>query len=418
MVSKGKREKINEMGKACAIRIDRLLSQTNIGIGRKYVCTPETLMLLEKIANTFQLLKPNKYKNTLIWIPVDRGTKEDYIANQLEFKGDHCEEDDLLWEKIYPDKTSWYAVSFRELRGIRMIGINKMVLMFSNEGKRKTDPYVHELLEWVYAEVKNVIELTRRGTYNDFLQNNLPYEYRFGRITRKEYEDLSPWNKSKLTNEEKEAFLRYATKEMTADEESYQIDNLTANQFYTYCSWGYQKNQYPDLQGLSPKEQYYRMADGRDAGLGKIDGDSAESFRDWINSRKLHGNPWTVCKGGFWTQIHLMVLESKEGYCLYIDGSMGLRWVESIRFYLALREKGIPVMIDDLDLLLSRVNETGMIGIVPQWQETLIQQHCDIYFSDEIIDTYMYLPPDDTYRQKVIQAIDWTPLEEIRLRHE
>ena len=48
---------------------------------------------------------------------------------------------------------------------------------------------------------------------------------------------------------------------------------------------GYVANNYEGLD-LSPRDQYFKHADGRDGGLGEIDPDSPEAFSDWYHNRE------------------------------------------------------------------------------------------------------------------------------------
>lgn len=63
------------------------------------------------------------------------------------------------------------------------------------------------------------------------------------------------------------------------------IPVMTAEKFYEYCSIGYKANRYVKLEGLTAKEQYYKMADGRDEGLSELDEDSAGQFEVILGNR-------------------------------------------------------------------------------------------------------------------------------------
>ena len=62
---------------------------------------------------------------------------------------------------------------------------------------------------------------------------------------------------------------------------SNKLPTMTANDFYRFCSIGYNANNYEYCE-LSPKEQYYKHAEGRDNGLSEIDPDSPEAFYEWL----------------------------------------------------------------------------------------------------------------------------------------
>lgn len=60
---------------------------------------------------------------------------------------------------------------------------------------------------------------------------------------------------------------------------------MTPNMYYDACMFIYQFLGY-NVEQMSPKEAYLKYADGRDCGLTKLEGDSAESFREWYG---IHG---------------------------------------------------------------------------------------------------------------------------------
>ena len=69
-----------------------------------------------------------------------------------------------------------------------------------------------------------------------------------------------------------------------------ELDDYSAAAFtsfgkYYYGTLGYAANNYEGLE-LSPRDQYFKHADGRDGGLGEIDPDSPEAFSDWYRNRE------------------------------------------------------------------------------------------------------------------------------------
>ena len=75
------------------------------------------------------------------------------------------------------------------------------------------------------------------------------------------------------------------------------LKEMTANDFYGFCTAGYLANHYEGLEGKTPRQMYDAHADGRDEGLGEIDPDSPAAFHSWYHDRERRGgHPWEVCR--------------------------------------------------------------------------------------------------------------------------
>ena len=142
---------------------------------------------------------------------------------------------------------------------------------------------------------------------------------------------------------------------------------------------------------LSPKELYEKYADGRDEGLMDIDEDSPEAFRNWYEHRERGGHPWEVCRGGNSTHVSLYVCKTDRGFFFAVAGSSWGRSNETINFYLALHRAGMPVIIDEGNMLADRITGKDKIGIVPQG---VFPRYCSHYFPGEQILDFMNLPEE------------------------
>lgn len=154
-----------------------------------------------------------------------------------------------------------------------------------------------------------------------------------------------------------------------------------------------------DSTELSLVDQYFKFADGRDDGLtGRgydvhnkpgIDPDDPDAWDDWFfHSKSRGGHPWEVCRGGNSTHVDLFVCndqssldfeyrlgkiseseyeerKKKAGYYFEVAGNAWNRACEAINFYIAIKDAGLPVVIQDGDALLSRFEGKDFVGIVP-----------------------------------------------------
>ena len=100
---------------------------------------------------------------------------------------------------------------------------------------------------------------------------------------------------------------------------------------------------------------------------------------------------------------------ANAGYYFRIAGTH--RPFEAINFYVALSSAGFPVIIDEADELLARLEATDWVGVVPHHVFT---RHCEDLFPDSyqpIIDFTHVVRDEDPWFDKVV----WLPEEEARL---
>ena len=266
--------------------------------------------------------------------------------------------------------------------------------------------------------VKKCIAQMQEGTYNDDVNNNLNARQRTGTISRKDYWDIFPERKasylSDITDAEVKKFVSYISEQHGNKPVGSYLDEMTAGKFYEFCSMGYKANKYEHLEGLTAKEQYYKMADGRDNGLSEIDGDSPTEFADWLNDLQRHGgHPWEVCRGGNSTHVGLYVHHNENGYYLAVAGKSWSRSVEAIKFYNVLRDSGTAVYLYEAKGITDRLLGQDIIGIVP---EHVIPVYCEQWFPEMKILDFMNLPYENEPYEKMLEKIVWLPEEKQYLK--
>lgn len=384
----------------------------------KHSYDEKTTELLNKIIDEMKKLTPIADNGCReLYIVADKGSIEafgDYEENKEYFDIDTFEEYEKIWQSYYPKEKYWYHIRSIEVEdnGYKAIDINYHRLYEAaphlNQGGFEYD--IYEFAEWLYDAVKDCIKQVEAGTYMSFVENNLDVVHRTGTILRKELWELNPDDKEEffegLSEEDISEFISLIEEQK---KEKY-LPTMTANEFYNYCSIGYKAMGY-DIGAMSPKEQYYRFADGRDDGLGEIDGDSTEAFKDWMeDDSKWGGHPWEVCRGGNSTHISLFVHKDKNGYALALEGSSYGRTTETIKFYLALIRNKIPVYLWDAINIVERVRGNEKVGIVPQ---CVLPAYCHSMFPDEDIISFYNLPYENT--KEVADKCVWQKIREIKL---
>ena len=305
------------------------------------------------------------------------------------------------------------------------------------------------LCDLLLEPVKRSMDLLRSGEYNRLVESSLPFWHRTGVVKRSIVWDAEPSMKENIHDGlPRETFLTFQDliESGSNDEEKIgRIKAFTGNDFLKACAIGYSACGY-DGGDRSLTDQYLMHADGRDEGLtGKgyglekgpgIDLDDPAAWDKWY-SDKSHwgGHPWEVCRGGNSTHIDLYVchdrdhirwrlykkeisekqaeeLEKEGGYYFAVAGDAWTRAVEAVKFYVALKNTGLPVVIRNADAILSRFKGDDYIGIVPHM---VFPAYCESMFPDKygkILD-FMHIYQEDM--DKYGSDIEWLMEDEAEL---
>jgi len=355
-----------------------------------------------------------------LWLTAPRGAIEDF-GDYNEYLADseveNMEEFEELWLGYYPDSLKWYELTTVSYNDTYTVLINGKLIFQITPESYGYPSYKAELAEWILDAVRKRIRSLSDGNYNSFVSENLPYRKRTGKILREDYWRLFP--------EENDAYLKGITHEeimrfenanpaKTKDALNSRLPSMTSGMFFEYCRLGYEANRYQGIVTMTAKELYYAHADRRDDGLLELDEDSAGEFSAWFNDEAFRGghpgHPWEVCRGGNSTHISLYVEHDDRGWWLTIAGSSYSRSIETIKFYLALVENRLPVILRNGRELLAMVTGQDYIGIVP---EDVFPQYCSLLFPEDEILHFMHLPSENI--EKMIKKTEWTQLEDVKL---
>ena len=386
----------------------------------------------EKIIEFYKVLdklKPNGNDNNhTIYFKLPRGKIEDFgdyeeyesygeVKNKKEFYE--------LWKSYYPKEEKWYCMSTlhfdRDGKEFYFLIINqKIILRTEEQHNLKFENDVSDDFENLIIIVNEIIEQIKANEYNEYLENNLDKSLRFGTITRKDFYKLFPGSKQyyleDLTQNEINEFqknVKLQVKEWKNDRANVgRLEKMNAKDFYDFCLVGYNANNYKKHDGLTSKEAYYKYADGRDDGLGKIDENSYDEFKKWLLNPDFHqgGHPWEVCRGGNSTHISLYVVNDEKGFYLILDGKSFGRSIETIRFFNALKKIGAPIFLNDAQNILNRLLGNDKIGIVPYY---VTPRYCESYFPNEKILDFMHL--DNEKEEEMVKLVKWQRIESYSL---
>jgi len=362
-----------------------------------------------------------------IWIRAERGTIEDY-GDFEEFRKEGIVETrnefEEYWRFEYPDPVKWYHIASSQYEDQRFVYFNhKLALQYTPNPEQghyqHADSKLVTFLSWLCEEIPKEITLIRKDpvAYYRFLEINLPYEKRTGKILRSTFWEIAGNDIARLDKELPPDVVSDLEKVLEQDidyDRTPGIPDITASGFLRLCEICYKANDYfrNEPAPLSPLEQYRKMADMQHGGLTEIDQGSPEAFRNWYQSgQKAGAHPWEICRGGNSTHISLMLSAREKGWILSLAGSSVVRVAETARMAAALYRNGIPFYLRDGKEILDMVRGKDYIGIVPGH---VFPRYCHGLFpsKDHIID-FMNLPFE--YHDQVIHHGIWYPPDEVHV---
>lgn len=387
------------------------------------------LKLLE-IYEAFSIVKHgDNDKNRTVWLEVARGPIEAF-GDYKEFKRDgevkSRAEFEQLWKEYYPEMTKWFEFYTSEYMDEKFFFLDSKLIARTGE-KYTENPLASPLLDlfgqfsdWLLEKIRTEMDKLSNDpvAYNAHIRNNLPYSKRFGKINRTKLWEMlgDEANRfDKNLGEETVRKLRDFVRD-TASAKLQPYNEMTAETFFRICEIGYDANDYfgNEKTMLSPREKYLNKADGRDAGLSKITGDSPDEFRNWYHSDRVMGaHPWEICRGGNSTHISLYVFDKDGNWYLVLDGASSARVEETVRMAIALHEKGIRFELRDADRIVRKITGVDDVGIVP---DNVIPVYCHSLFPrEDMICDFINLGFEADLAEKIVPLASWYPLEEISL---
>ena len=395
--------------------------------------------LMELFRLTDQMASVGRDNRREFWISAKRGTPEEYRP----YYDEDATEEELVaaMQEQYPQEEYWYkvvAVHHTDCQRGEYFGVflNNRCFLTINDPNEDGNPFnAKELIAWLIQETKGVLEKLRNGTYNAEVQKNLPADYKYGVISRKDYWNIYPEERdayrSAFTPQQIEEFLQ--CKEEFA--EDYMpprcLLHITAHDFYEACAICYRAiemepksrcgledsdEEHQRYGGVTPKELYYMFADGRDDGMSKVPLDDAAAFEEWLEQKGLYyefngHHPWEILPS-YSTENsgHRYMGKAPDGYYFSLAGSSKVRSGEIIRCFLALRAAGLPVRLHEGNEMQARLEETDMIGIVPEGRTTrYVYSIMEYNFLDAV---HLY---DGDKPEQVAKKAIWQPEIECKL---
>ena len=232
-----------------------------------------------------------------IWINVERGEIEDFGDYNEFFENEEVsnkKEFEELWKAYYPDDYKWYSVSVAKYKNEFFFYFDsKLTFQFKpDEIQEQAYEFHTELADWLLLVTKENIRKIQNNLdeYNNYIETNLPFEKRTGRIKRSDFWSVFPNFKEDFEKAITTKVLQSLEKIKTQSEleKNNYLPTITSGDFFRYCELGYEANGYfnESKKKLTALEKYINMADGRDCGLTKLDETSNTEFLEWYETKK------------------------------------------------------------------------------------------------------------------------------------
>ena len=390
----------------------------------QYALDEKSKELLRKLYSLIDLIEPcGDDDKHILWLREEKGTIEDYgNLDELIEEGivDNKEQFEECWAEEYPDEYCWYRLTTLKYNDYYTVFLNGTTVIQESPDNQGWEHDISEYLEWLIEKTQEVITLLKKGEYMVWLNENLPYKYRLGSVSMKDYWALYPEEKAdhyeNISQDECEEFARYMQSEGVLEA---RIKDMTVNTYLDFCKTGYIANNLKGSTEASAFELYKRYADDRDGGLLTIDPDSAAAFNEWYalsheEKWKLE-NPthmWEAIKGSSRTRVHLSVQRDEKGYYLYVSANEYCCPEYGVRLYNALKRENVPITFYNGGTISKYLNGEGKVGIVPCFDSP-----SDYFyggFADKDVGEVINLP-DEKYNDLIHKA-QWEPLVEVRLK--
>lgn len=416
--------------------------------------------LLRKLFNALDPIEPvGDDDRKDLWLIAPRCSYEEYHDIFVEENKEGYTEDEILelYNEEYPDEYVWYSFCAvqHEVRGneFKAVFLNQeYILQIGDMNENGWYFDASELLNWMITECKKTIGDIEAGIYNKKVAEELPYRHRFGEIRREKYWDIYPGERKAyleaFTQEEIDTFLHLSEEVPEESGDPFPgkyMPDMTARRFFEACAAGYRaigldgsdkrcwrfkesEEERKWYGGDTPRELYYKYADGRDDGLSEVPLDDEKEFVEWLNHEgkykdaRCGGHPWEVIPSfSIEYSLHFgvsrpyifdrekVLYENLPGYYFSVSGETFERSVETIKFYLAVKKIGYPVYLSKQKLLAARFLETDIIHVIP-CRFSMFASNKD----DRGLDTIRI---DESEKiEELINAIDWIPEKEVTLK--
>lgn len=277
------------------------------------------------------------------------------------FDGNYKKLENIQWFNIVIGKTIYNGVTY-----LLVIVDDSFNLQFDSENINQFYDYsfITEIIDSYFDLVTKLFE---KDIYREMIKFK-NFKYRYGSITYENYWKCFPKSYKSVFYEYSERSknqLLYELKFCDDIEFATHFKKMTANKYYQDCMIAF-KTLDRFNQILTPKENFYRNADGRVQGLDKINDDSSKEFdKRYKENENWFDHTFEISPSGSRTRISLYVEKDENGYYYYLTGNNFRTLLTMGLIFLRFLKEGIRVKFGNEDKLINILEGKEKLDVVP-----------------------------------------------------
>ncbi len=370
--------------------------------------------IFDEIFELVSVIKPlndNNYRE--LWLTAERGTKEE-LNEFLDEEDMYTEEE---FNHCYPDRLYWYKFGSVNVNGFKAIQLRSLKFVIEESKFVEIEGYDYsEILSWLKIAIKKALVDLRKGTYNQKVEKELPYELRYGVILRKVYWRELPEIKREvlkgISEEDLSRFFKYAEGEGKNYVPTERIQGMTFNKYFDLAYYAYKSAGWVEDEE-SPEKHFFRHCEDFGGGvIYHLDYASVEDFEHYykVESHNYGGHPWGIVRGSSRSRIMLYPRKMDDGYYFEFTGDPNWSIFEIVKLYLGLKDNNIPVVLLNKDAIFKYLREEDYVGFVP---ETELPVYCQSHFKHHQVNDFRHY--DEESHRKILEKIEWQKYDKIDL---
>ena len=427
-----------DLAKAAELNVShvRLLSDVH---DHEIVVSYKLLNMLIEVQTQFERLEAmGDDEFRAIHIELPRPTPDEWGNCEEEIaEGEYKNREEYIkdWEAYNPTETYWFYVSVARYNEYRSLIFNNkkhryfVITNHSSYALRgdgfQNGQWYEECLIKIFSYLKNLINTIESNPdgYNEYVSNNLPYQLRYGRIARKDFNRIEP--RFKIEVEDREWAIK-ALEASIRNEIAEPLSTMTIRQYCKYFRIGheayvrYYQKIVPEYTRRiilrdTPEElldvAYYNKTELKHIDE-KYDLDSEEDFKKFAKDHygELGFSRLNICASNF----------QRKGWVIDVYNSYSANVDVAIDVATAIYKSGAPLEISDAEKLLKILNEEDYVGLIPRTFHDYMNHHdegtvYELPWKYELGDKSESLLTKAQY-DEIISLAEWDEIEKVKVK--
>ena len=349
--------------------------QWEIGIGNDML---ERLVEIQHQFEQLVVMGDDEYRGFYIEVP--RPAPEEWgDAEELVASGEYDSREAFLadWLAFNPMETRWFHVAssrYEDSRSIRVTDRKHTHFIITNHSKctdaEPDDTWYRENLTHIFDYLERIFDIivANPDGFNDYVERNLPYQQRTGRITQKEFNRIVP--NFKIEVEDRETAIR-ALEDSVHGHSAPLLETMTIRKYCTYFRIAnevyenyHRKRGFRSLMPTDPQNVpeelrdvvYYKRKKFVDV-TEMYDIDSSEDFMRFATD---HYGELGLSRLNIFASH-----DRQQGWKIVVSNSYSANAGLAIEVATALYKAGAPLQIYDTEKLLRILLEEDYVRLVP-----------------------------------------------------